>query len=217
MKQFTVLMAVFAFTVVGCSNDHLTADQNNNDNTITNNNDNNDNTVTTDQVVIKLRSTQEIAVWAQVRTGDEFFGRALDREECGGDPGYEIKLGGPVVFLASARGDLSMTANTAVSLYQIPQDPGLAWNFWDFQVVMKNLWLLPAYWDVQRFPLTMSEAEGMKYSVSSLVCGLNLEMINLGCANVVPSEFFRSKGKVTSASFTQGEWDDSVLLFGFVP
>lgn len=210
-SMMALMMAVML--MVGCGgNPSLDYDDQNNNDAAVNNNDagsNTNNQTTPDgRVEVTVFSTSRIAVWAQDKRGNDFFGPALT-EDCL----YTLTLSRPSVFLVSAEDTMRLEATAPVELYLINQDPESDWSFWQYEFMLKNLYMLPGYWYVKRFPTSWTEAEGFLYSMSGFVCGKHLDMINQGCSSEIPGEFFDAQGSTRSANFTQDSFGE-IFVFG---
>ena len=218
-----MMMIGLLMALTGC-NEHLSYDDSNNNNTNNvdvNNNDNDTNNDNQNDTVppqnttfrIRARSSDQLAVWAQIETGEPFFGPLLTIEDCGGEnAGYDFNLKLPSVFLISASSELWVEADVNVDLYTINQAPEDQWSFWTFEMQLKNFYMLPAYWHVERFPESLAQAEGFKYSSSAFICGMGLDMINQGCSNAFEDNFFEPRGSSRSFYFEEGQWGEIFVL-----
>lgn len=215
MVGFVVALALF-----GCNEhpgEYHDDDLNNNQPAVNNNNGgtNTNTNVPTGTTTFKIsaRSSDQVAVWAQIQSGESFFGPVLTTEDCAGaDPIYDFNLQRPSVFLISASSELWIDANVSVEVFTINQNPENDWSFWVFEFQLKEFYALPPFWHVERFPASMGQAEGFKYSTSAFICGMGLDMINQGCWNEFEDAFFSSRGSSRSFYFTEDEFGEIFVL-----
>lgn len=224
MQKIAMMMCVMAVMLIGC-NEHPGeySDTNNNNepavnnnNSGTNTNDNtNDNNCCEVQPTFTAWSSGEIAAWAQNQDGSVVLGPRLTPEECNGERAwYDFYPGDrPMVIVISASTDLTIQSTIPLEAYLVNQNPEDPWSFWVMEFEIIEFWGLDPYWHIERFPATIGQAEGFKYSASAFICGKQIDAINLGCWNEFEDAFFESAGNQRNYYFEEEEFGE---IFVFI-
>ena len=218
MKYVSMVAVAFLFLVASCGNDRLEYGEDAGSNTDQNNNtqlNTNPDPNSGYECEVTLQSSERIAVWLETDNGWFEFGPEYTVEECPDGPRYYLGFNPMGIFVVAARHDLEMSSNCAVDMYKINESPAEPLNFWEFEATLNSFWMLPGYWVFDFFPNIEGQAEGLELSASAFICALDLDMLNLGCSGEINPAFFQNEGRVTHATYYEGEWMP-ILRFGLV-
>ncbi len=217
MQKIAMMMCVVALTFVAC-NEHPGeySDANNNNEPAVNNNNSgtNDNNCCDVQPTFTAWSTDMLATWVQKQDGSVELGAVLTPESCDGERArYDYYVTSrPMVFLFSASTDLTIQSTIPLEAYIVNQNPDDPWSFWVMEFEIKEFYGLDPFWHIKRFPTSMSQAEGFKYSASAFICGKQIDAINLGCWNVFEDAFFEPAGNQRNYYFEEDEFGEIFVL-----
>lgn len=219
MRYALMTILAVSFVLSGCDNPNLTyeGDAGTNDNQNNNVSDPNPdpNPDPDFECYVELKSSERIAVWLETDEGWTDFGGDYTVEECPTGPKYTLGFNPTSVFVAAAEYDLDMWSNCYVDMHKINEDPAEPLNFWEYSSTINSFWMLPAYWVFEFFPEDESQAEGFELGASTFICGLDLDMLNLGCDGFINPAFFKPVGRVKQATYHEGEWMP-ILRFGVI-
>lgn len=182
MKHLTFFATLFTLTVVafmGC-NKHL-------DN---NNGDNANNVIGATEV--EVLSPAKTALWLELANGNYDF--ALARDRTASDPdliGHSFELpSGLAAMVTTGQDKLVVNASGLVEIYEVPTD-----QIGTFEMLVRNVWSLPAGWQPNLFPRTEGEAYDLEILLSAFICGQKLDLYTRGCQSQIPSSLFRKVGE----------------------
>ncbi|MBA4337209.1 hypothetical protein C0416_05590 [bacterium] len=174
MKQLSTFLAII-FTLIlalsGC-NDHKTTDNNNTDNGI----------------VVEVLSPVKTALWVELSDGDYDFALARDRVASDLDLiGNSVPLpSGLAAMVTTGQDKLVIKADETLEVWEVPTD-----QIGTFEMLVRNVWSLPAGWQPNLFPKTEGEAYDLEILLSAFICGQNLDLYTRGCQSQIPSSLFR--------------------------
>jgi hypothetical protein len=210
MQKIAMMMCVMAVLLIGC-NEHPGEYTNTNNNVNTNTNDNNCCDV---QPTFTAWSTDMLATWVQKQDGSVELGPVLTPESCDGERArYDYYVTSrPMVILFSASTDFTIQSTIPLEAYLVNQNPDDPWSFWVMEFQIREFYGLDPFWHIERFPASMSQAEGFKYSASAFICGKQINAINLGCWNQFEDAFFEPAGNQRNYYFEEEEFGEIFVL-----
>jgi len=181
MKLSTIFSLLFASTIfvfVAC-NGHL-----------------DDKDVTTDEglgLQVETLSSSKTALWVEMGDTYDF---ALTRSRNPGDPdliGHKINLPQGLSAMIVTGEDRLMVEAGEGGTFEIREVP--AEKVGEFEMLVRNIWMLPAGWQPNLFPRTEGEARDLEILLSAFVCAQNLNLYSNGCLGRIPSSLFHRVGE----------------------
>lgn len=187
MKHFTIALFTLAMALIlGACNDH----PENGGNVV--NNDNTNNVTQQGDVEVETLSSAKTALWVELGTGDYDF--ALTKERESGDPdlvGHRVNLpNGLSAMIVTGEDELLIEADGLVEVWEVPTD-----QIGAFEMLIRNIWFMPAGWQPNLFPNTEGEAADLEIVLSAFICGMELDLYSRGCQGNVSSSLFRKVGE----------------------
>lgn len=143
-------------------------------------------------VVVETLSSEKTALWVELGTGGYDF--ALTKVRKPGDPdlvGHRVSLpNGLSAMIVTGEDELLIEADDLVEIWEVPTD-----QIGQFEMIIRNLWMMPAGWQPNLFPTTEGEAADLEILLSAFICGMELDLYSRGCQSDIPSSLFRFVGE----------------------
>ena len=181
MKALITTLAIFvAILTLPACNDHLAGDEGEGNNDVST------------AVTVETLSPAKTALWVELSTGDYDF--ALTKERTSSDPdlvGHRVKLpSGLSAMVVTGEDELIVEADDLFEVWEVPAD-----QIGQFEMLIRNLWMMPSGWQPNLFPKTEGEAADLEILLSAFICGMELDLYSRGCQGDVPSSLFRFVGE----------------------
>ncbi|MCD6109380.1 hypothetical protein J7J83_01305 [bacterium] len=171
-------LVISLLAIVGC-NDHLGGDAGNND-------------IKSGTISVDTLSSSRTALWVEMGDGD--FDFALSRERTDSDPdliGHKATLpSGLSAMIVTGEDQLLIESDDLVEVWEVPTE-----KIGAFEMLIRNLWMLPAGWQPNLFPRTEGEAADLEILLSAFICGQELDLYSRGCQGNIPSDLFHFVGE----------------------
>jgi len=218
--RFATIVSALVLVLGACNPHPDSGDDNNNQPGVNNNNagNTNDNQTNTNHNnpfpwVLTAEATLDIAGWTQLQNDFGDFEPVWSAEDCNGNHPYlDFYLQRPIMVLISASDELWITSEIDMEFYVINQNPEDPWSFWVWELEIIEFWALDPFWSIERFPESWAQVDGFKFAASSFICGMGLDMFNLGCHNQFVGDFFKSAGYGKSFHFEDSEFGETFVL-----
>lgn len=184
MKALITTFAIFAlFTFLPACNDHLSGDE-----------DDGEGNNVSSAVIVETLSSAKTALWVELSSGDYDF--ALTKARTAADPdlvGHRVSLpNGLSAMVVTGEDELIIEADDLFEVWEVPADKVGA-----FEMLIRNLWMMPSGWQPNLFPTTEGEAADLEILLSAFICAQELDLYSRGCQSDIPSTLFRFVGETS--------------------
>lgn len=199
MKYLLNLIFVAIFTFLPACNDHLAGDEG----------DGEGNNGVDTAVTVETLSPAKTALWVELSTGDYDF--ALTKERTSADPdlvGHRVSLpNGLSAMVITGEDELIVEADDLFEVWEVPTG-----QIGQFEMLIRNLWMMPAGWQPNLFPKTEGEAADLEILLSAFICGMELDLYSRGCQSDIPSNLFHFVGETSYYEWKNNEHAKYVFI-----